>query len=302
MAEIFIVCGESEMMDYKKPLNQDTGKGCMLLGVMGDPIAQSKSPAMHQTAFRALGLPGHYVPLHIKPEQLEGAVQGIRSLGFRGVNVTIPHKVEVMKYLDRIDEAAARIGAVNTIVNDEGVLTGFNTDGIGYVRSLKEEAVPDLEGKRIVVLGAGGAARGVIYALTGEKPAAISIVNRTPSKAKALAEEWGELADMDGYAEAEARDVIAAADVIINTTSVGMHPEIHHMPLAEEWLPEGIVVSDLIYNPLTTRLLAAAEARGCKTHGGLGMFVNQGAYAFEYWTGQKAPVEAMKAAVLDSFK
>lgn len=289
-------------MDIKEPHNVESGEGCMLLGVMGDPIAQSKSPAMHQAAFRALGLPGHYVPLHIKPEQLAGAIQGIRSLGFRGVNVTIPHKVEVMKQLDRIDEAAARIGAVNTIVNDGGVLTGYNTDGIGYVRSLKEEAISVLEGKRIVVLGAGGAARGVIYALIGEKPAAISIVNRTLSKAKALADEWGDLVDMAGYAEAEAQDAIRAADVIINTTSVGMHPEVDHMPLPEAWLPEGIVVSDLIYNPLTTRLLAAAEARGCKAHGGLGMFVNQGAYAFEYWTGRKAPVEAMKAAVLDSFK
>lgn len=289
-------------MDIKEPHSVEPGEGCMLLGVMGDPIAQSKSPAMHQAAFRALGLPGHYVPLHIKPEQLEGAIQGIRSLGFRGVNVTIPHKVEVMKQLDRIDEAAARIGAVNTIVNDGGVLTGYNTDGIGYVRSLKEEAISELEGKHIVVLGAGGAARGVIYALTGEKPAVISIVNRTLSKAKALADEWGDLVNMAGYAEAEAQDVIRAADVIINTTSVGMHPEVHHMPLPEEWLPEGIVVSDLIYNPLTTRLLAAAKARGCKAHGGLGMFINQGAYAFEYWTGRKAPVEAMKAAVLESFK
>ncbi|MGO4788156.1 shikimate dehydrogenase [Paenibacillus sp. 2KB_20] len=273
----------------------------LLLGVMGDPIGHSKSPAMHHAAITVLGLSGAYVPLHIRPEGLSDAIQAVKALEFRGVNVTIPHKVEVMKYLDVVDEGARRIGAVNTIVNDNGHLTGYNTDGIGYVRSLKDEACPDLKGKRIVVIGAGGAARGIIYALTGEGPEKISIVNRTSAKALALAEEWSSLADLRGYGEDHAREALSDADVVINTTSVGMFPRVSELPIPMEYIPEGIVVSDLIYNPLKTELLRVSELRQCTVHGGLGMFINQGAYAFEYWTGLTAPVQAMKEAVLTSF-
>lgn len=274
----------------------------LLLGVMGDPIGHSKSPVMHQAALNAMGLSGAYVPLHIRPEGLSDAIQAMKVLGFRGVNVTIPHKVEVMKHLDVIDEGARLIGAVNTIVNDNGTLTGYNTDGIGYVRSLKDEACPDLHGKSIVVLGAGGAARGIIHALIGEGPKTISIVNRTSAKAIALAEEWSSLGDLRGYGEDEAERALLGADIIINTTSVGMFPHIFETPVPPEFIPEGIVVSDLIYNPLTTELLRQAELRQCTVHGGLGMFINQGAYAFEYWTGLTAPVHVMKEAVLESFK
>ncbi|KZS47623.1 shikimate dehydrogenase [Paenibacillus glucanolyticus] len=274
----------------------------LFLGVMGDPIGHSKSPAMHNAAITALGLSGAYVPLHVRPEGLGEAIQAVKALGFRGVNVTIPHKVEVMKYLDVVDEGARQIGAVNTIVNDNGTLKGYNTDGIGYVRSLKDEACPDLKGKRIVVLGAGGAARGIIYALIGEKPETISIVNRTAAKALALAEEWSSLADLRGYGEDYAEEALLTADVIINTTSVGMFPRISEIPIPQGHIPEGIVVSDLIYNPLKTELLRQGELRQCTVHGGLGMFINQGAYALEYWTGLTAPVQAMKEAVLSSFQ
>ena len=231
---------------------------------------------MHDAAITALGLSGAYVPLHIRPEGLRDAIQAVKALGFRGVNVTIPHKVEVMEYLDVVDEGARRIGAVNTIVNDNGKLTGYNTDGIGYVRSLKDEACPNLKGKRIVVYGAGGAARGIIYALTGEEPEKISIVNRTPDKALALAEEWSSLADLRGYGEDHAREALSDADVLINTTSVGMFPRVSELPVPVEYIPEGIVVSDLIYNPLKTELLRQSELRQCTVHGGLGMFINQG--------------------------
>ncbi|GAB6929515.1 shikimate dehydrogenase [Paenibacillus sp. JCM 10914] len=273
----------------------------MLLGVIGDPIAHSKSPAMHLAALAALGIQGTYVPLHIRPAGLDDAIQAMRALGFRGMNVTIPHKVEVMKYLDEIDAAALRIGAVNTIVNDNGKLTGYNTDGIGYVRSLKDEACPELQGKHIVVLGAGGAARGIIDALIEESPDRISIVNRTRDKAGALAEEWISRGDLRGYGEEEAEAVLQHAEIIINTTSVGMHPQIGAIPIPAAHIPQGIVVSDLIYNPLQTELLRQSELRQCIVHGGLGMFVNQGAYALEYWTGVAAPLQVMRAAVLDSF-
>lgn len=276
----------------------------VLLGVMGDPIAHSKSPAMHNAALLAAGVNGMYMPLHVHPDQLEAAVRGIVALGYRGVNVTIPHKEQVMQYLDVIDESARLIGAVNTIVNEGGTLTGYNTDGIGYVRSLKEEAVPELAGKRIAVLGAGGAARGVIYALALEKPEQIHILNRTADRAIALASDLRGhgLREISGSGMEDVARVLAAADIVINTTSAGMHPHVDDVPVDPSLIREGAAVSDLIYNPLETRLLRESRMRGCTVHGGLGMFVYQGAVAFEHWLGIPAPVETMRRAVLNSFE
>ncbi|PYE47501.1 shikimate dehydrogenase [Paenibacillus barcinonensis] len=275
----------------------------VLLGVMGDPIAHSKSPAMHNAALQAAGVQGMYMPLHVKPDQLQAAVRGITALGYRGVNVTIPHKEQVMQYLDVIDESARLIGAVNTIVNENGTLTGYNTDGMGYVRSLKEEAVPQIEGKKIAVLGAGGAARGVIYALALEKPEQISILNRTADRAAALAADLRNynLGDISGSGMHEAQAVLADADIVINTTAAGMHPYVDDLPVDPAWIREGAAVSDLIYNPLETRLLRESRMRGCTVHGGLGMFIYQGAIAFEHWLGIPAPIDTMRRAVLDSF-
>ncbi|AWB45464.1 shikimate dehydrogenase [Paenibacillus sp. CAA11] len=276
-----------------------SSSGSMLLGVMGDPIAHSKSPVMHQAALRQTGIPGDYVRLHITADQLGEAILSIRTLGFRGVNVTVPHKVKVMAFLDEIDPAAAAVGAVNTIVNNNGRLTGYNTDGIGYIRSLKEEAVPELSGKTVVVLGAGGAARGVIHALLTEGPRTVIVANRTKETASKLCEEWQKLGSLEACSLEELSEWVPQADVVINTTSVGMSPRIEESPLDTSLLPGGTVVSDLIYNPLKTRLLREAELRGCRIHSGLGMFVYQGAYAFEYWTGQPAPIPAMRNAVLE---
>ncbi|MFD1177702.1 shikimate dehydrogenase [Paenibacillus puldeungensis] len=274
----------------------------LLLGVIGDPIIHSKSPAMHTAALKACGIAGTYLPLHVKGEALSDAVQGIKALGFRGINVTVPHKVEVMKYLDIIDEGALHIGAVNTIVNNGGVLTGYNTDGVGYIRSLKEETAPDLEGKTVLVIGAGGAARGIIYALLKEKPGQVIIANRTADKARELASEWADLGRINGCELESLGDFLPKTDILINTTSVGMYPQVTKTPIDLGFLPEGIVVSDLIYNPLRTELLRQAELKGCTIHNGLGMFIYQGAYAFEHWTGCPAPIEAMRAAVLDSMR
>ncbi|MBJ9988069.1 MULTISPECIES: shikimate dehydrogenase [Paenibacillus] len=288
-------------MNLAKPeLLKHTGE--LLLGVIGDPIAHSKSPVMHKAALAALGIPGAYVPMRVSREQVGTALEGIKALGFRGINVTIPHKLEVIPFLNELDETALKIGAVNTIVNDGGYLTGYNTDGIGYVRSLKEEAIAELKGKSILVLGAGGAARGIVYALTLEHPDRIYVANRTADKAEALAAEWKALADIRGMAMDDILAILGGVDVIINTTSVGMHPHTDGTPLDSERIPPGIVVSDLIYNPLKTRLLTDCEKKGCVIHGGLGMFVNQGAFALEYWTGLPAPVEAMRRAVLASMK
>ncbi|TFE31871.1 shikimate dehydrogenase [Cohnella luojiensis] len=273
----------------------------VLFGVIGDPIRHSKSPIMLNRAFRERGINGAYAAFHVAPGQLEHAIAGVRGLGFRGLNVTIPHKIEVMSYLDEISEGAKAAGAVNTIVNDNGRLIGYNTDGIGYVRSLKEEAEPNLAGKTIVLLGAGGAARGILWALAQENPASILVANRTESKAAELSASFSPDLRISSIPWSELRDACRAADVVINTTSVGMSPNIDALPIDPSWLKPGSVASDLIYNPLKTAFLQQAELIGCRVHGGLGMFIYQGAYAFEFWTGKSAPVDAMRAVVLESF-
>lgn len=284
------------------PINAATwtpDSGDILLGVMGDPIAQSKSPIMHTQALKAMGISGAYVPLHVSPEKLGDAVEAIRTLGFRGINVTIPHKVSVMNYLDSLDESAQDIGAVNTIVNNNGILTGYNTDGIGYVRSLKTEAIADLTEARIMIIGAGGAARGITAALLRENPFSITVANRNAEKAAQLAAEWSGKGNIIGIRLEEMSDMLDDIDVIINTTSVGMYPHIEESPVDASRFHQNMVVSDLIYNPLHTRLLQDSLARGCRIHGGLGMFVYQGAYALEYWTGQPAPTDVMRQTILD---
>lgn len=283
------------------PWVPDSGE--ILLGVIGNPISHSKSPVMHSAGLKALGIKGSYVPLHVHPDQLEETIRAIRTLHFRGINVTLPHKVAVIRYLDKVDPSAEAIGAVNTIVNEGGVLTGYNTDGIGYVRSLKAEAMPELSGRKILILGAGGAARGILDALLQENPSSVVIANRTEENAVKLAEEWSGRGDLKGIGYDRIQSFIGGADIVINTTSVGMHPAIDGMPVDPGIIPEGIVVSDLIYNPLHTRLLLESRARrGCVIHGGVGMFLYQGAYALEYWTGRPAPVDAMRQALLESLE
>ncbi|MNZ86589.1 Shikimate dehydrogenase [compost metagenome] len=270
----------------------------ILYGVIGDPIRHSKSPIMMNRAFRETGMNGAYMAFHVTENRLADFAAGVRAMGIRGVNVTIPHKLDIMKELDHIDEGARAIGAVNTIVNEDGRLIGYNTDGIGYVRSLKEEAEPELAGKRIVVIGAGGAARGIVYALAGEKPEHVAIANRSVERAGQLAASFRDRCDIEAVSHERLQELCGQADVVINTTSVGMFPHIEETPVDAAWLKPGAVASDLIYNPIKTAFLKQAEQRGCRIHGGLGMFIYQGAYAFEYWTGRPAPVAAMRETVL----
>jgi shikimate dehydrogenase len=274
----------------------------ILFGVIGNPIRHSKSPIMMNRAFRETGINGVYTAIHITSDRIADFAAGVRAMGIRGINVTIPHKLDIMAVLDEIDAGAHAIGAVNTIVNDAGKLIGYNTDGIGYVRSLKEEAENSLAGKRIVVIGAGGAARGIVYALTGEQPARITIANRSLDRAKELANLFQDKADIEVIENESLQAACLQADIVINTTSVGMFPNLDATPIDAEWLKPGAVASDLIYNPLKTKFLQQAEQRGCRIHGGLGMFINQGAFAFEYWTGQPAPVAAMRETVLASLQ
>jgi shikimate dehydrogenase len=274
----------------------------VLFGVIGNPIRHSRSPIMMNRAFQETGINGVYTAFHVTSERLRDFAAGVRAMGIRGINVTIPHKLDIMPLLDEIDAGAEAIGAVNTIVNDDGRLIGYNTDGIGYVRSLKEEAEPSLAGKRIVVLGAGGAARGIVYALTQEQPERITIANRSLGRAEELARSFSALAETEAIGNDALQAACGQADIVINTTSVGMFPHTAETPVDAAWLRPGAVASDLIYNPLQTAFLEQAAQRGCRTHGGLGMFIYQGAYAFEYWTGQPAPAAAMRETVLASLQ
>lgn len=284
------------MMNDLKNIQVDSST--QIYGVFGDPIRQSKSPIIQNRAFQVMGINAVYGAFHVKPEGLKDAMNGIRALGFGGINVTAPHKVRVMEYLDDIDEAVRYIGAVNTVVHKDGMLIGHNTDGIGYVRSLKEDLKYDLQGKTIVVVGAGGAARGVVYAMAKEQPKHIIVMNRTEEKAKALADKLSPLCSIEGIGLAGIEHIKQQnVDVVVNTTSVGMAPRSDEMAIDPSWFHEGLIVSDLIYNPRMTKLLEVAEKRGAKIHGGLGMFVYQGAYAFEYWTGKSAPVNDMRSVV-----
>ncbi|MBI5143096.1 MAG: shikimate dehydrogenase [Nitrospirae bacterium] len=265
----------------------------VITGIFGHPVSHTLSPAMHNAAFDALGLNWRYLPFHVTPERLGEAVAGIRALGLRGVNVTVPHKEAVMPFLDRIDDEAGRIGAVNTIVNDDGVLTGYNTDGLGFVQSLKELGVT-VGGRRIIMLGAGGAARSVAFALLASGAASIHIINRTVSRASSLADELNRT--KQAVTAAGEAGSLSGFDIMVNTTSLGLHAE-DALPVDPAHIHNKLVVCDLIYNPAETPLLAAARKHGAKTVNGLGMLLWQGAVAFRLWTGAEPPVDAMRRAL-----
>jgi shikimate dehydrogenase len=264
--------------------------------VIGDPIAQSKSPLMMEAAFQALGYAGSYEKVHVRAVELGETIARFRKENYRGWNVTIPHKVDVMAHLDEIDPDAKHLGAVNTVVNEDGRLIGYNTDGIGYVRSLLEETGFAPAGKKVLFVGAGGAARGVIYAMLKQQPADVAIVNRTVAKAEELVASLTAFGPIRAITEADIADT--QWDLIVNTTSVGMYPDMDATPFDERHFGPNMVVSDLIYNPKETLFLRQARLAGAKTHNGLGMFIYQGAYALEYWTGLAAPTSVMRNAVV----
>ena len=259
-----------------------------LFGVIGNPVAHSLSPVMHNAAFRELGIDAFFGAFAVT--DLAAAVGGMRALGIRGFSVTIPHKVAIIEYLDEVDDEARRIGAVNTVINRDGRLCGSNTDAPGALNALKEKIDP--AGRRVLVVGAGGAARALVCGLTSAG-AEVLVCNRDPEKGRRLAAEFGA-----AFLERDKLEDFAG-EILVNTTPVGMHPDIGQMPVPESLLRPGLVVMDIVYNPLRTRLLAAAAARGAETVDGLGMFVGQGALQFELWTGRPAPVETMRRVVLE---
>ncbi len=283
--------------------HQITGK-TKLVGLLGWPVSHSFSPAMQNAAFAELGIDWAYVPLPVRPEDVEGALQGLAALNFVGANVTVPHKQAVMRHLDELSEAAQITGAVNTIHIEDGRYCGYNTDARGFIKAL-EEAGHDPKGMRVAVLGAGGAARAVVYALTKAEVASIIVFNRTAERAAFLVSDLVEaFPDSHLGFKALTPDTLVALDdqldLVINTTSVGMHPKIEASPWPDEVpVPNNTIFYDLVYNPLETTFLKQAKDAGQATVDGLGMLVHQGAFALQTWMGEETvPVKVMREAAL----
>jgi len=271
-----------------------------ICGIIGDPIEHTMSPVMHNAAFKNRGVDYVYLAFRVKKEELGKAIEGMRALDIRGLNITIPHKVTVIPFLDELDPLADKIGAVNTIVNDNGVLRGYNTDATGFLHALRERGV-EPEGKSVVILGAGGASRAISFILA-ERGSSLVILNRTWDKAKICADRISETFQRKATALKLNRENLAAAlsqaDILVNATSIGMSPNINETPVTSNLLKSGLVVFDIVYNPIKTRLRREAEAAGATVISGLDMLVWQGALAFEKWTGLKAPVELMREKVI----
>lgn len=271
-----------------------------LFGLIGWPVGHSLSPAMHNAAAEALGLNWTYVPRAVSPERLPDALRGLAALGFRGVNVTVPHKQAVIPHLHSIFPATRDTGAVNTIVINDGQLTGFNTDWSGFLADLESHRLA-LFGRDCLVLGAGGAARSVVYALL-RRGARVTVLSRRPEQARRLASEFGAVfpdATVTPGLMEEIATTSAHLDepIIINTTPLGMAGENAGLsPWPDEPLPRGAFVYDLVYNPARTRLMEQAEAEGRRAVNGLGMLVRQAAEAFEVMTGRRPDMEVMRRA------
>ncbi len=257
--------------------------------LVGDPIAHSLSPAIHNAAYKALGLNFAYIA--ICASDIKQTITDIRKNGFRGVSITTPHKVSVLKHLDRIDPAAKAIGAVNTIVNDNGTLTGYNTDGIGALKALEE--ITDLDGKKVVLIGAGGGALAIAAALK-EKKVNLIILNRTGAKAKVLAEKVG----AQDFGSLDKLSLVAKADILINATTVGMAPVTAETPVPRQFLHPRLTVFDIVYNPKETKLLQDARERGCNIVYGYKMLLHQAAAQFQLFTGHPAPLEVMESTLI----
>jgi shikimate dehydrogenase len=259
-----------------------------LYGIIGNPVRHSLSPMIHNEAFKRMGWNAVYLAFEIK--NLEEALRGIRGLGVRGVSVTIPFKTKVVPFLDKVEGLAKKIGAVNTIVNRGKRLIGYNTDCEGALEALEEKM--NLSGERIVLLGAGGAARAIGFGLK-ERDCRLTIVNRSRIRGEALSRELKcHFLLMSSLVKMKTGEL--EADVVINATSLGMYPRDGESPIPKELLKKGMIVMDIVYEPLETKLLHEAKEKGCLTINGLEMLVRQGAIQFEIWTGKKLEIGQIK--------
>lgn len=281
-----------------------------ITGLLGYPLGHSFSPELFNRCYRKLELDYHYYPFAVPPQDLRAAVLGLKALGARGVNVTIPHKEKILRHLDRLDPLAGEIQAVNAVVFEEGEAIGFNTDAPAFWQALRDEArLPDAQGCSALILGAGGAARAAAYALLQQKVQAVYLFNRTENTAQLLA---GYLRERFPNSKIEAYGLeeklflekkLERVNVIINCTSLGMYPQTEESPLAFPELPlGGKLVYDLIYNPVQTQFLAQAKNLGAKTLNGLSMLIHQAALSFQLWTGQEPPLALMKWFIWEKFE
>ncbi len=274
-----------------------------LVGVLGFPVAENPTGVMQEAAFAAVGLNWRYLNIEVPPERLADAMIGVRAFGMRGINLTIPHKVAVMQYLDEIAPDAQVIGAVNTVRREGERLIGENTDGKGFLRGVRQDAGVDPAGKRVVILGAGGAARAVATELALAGAAALTVVNRSRERGERM------VADLRANTGVPVTFVVwqgtyrvpEDTDILVQATSIGLYPDVDGMPPVDlSAAPAHMLVCDVVFNPPETRLLAAAKARGLPTLDGLSMLVYQGAIGFEMWTGQPAPEAVMKKALREA--
>ncbi|MEN2994326.1 MAG: shikimate dehydrogenase [Thermodesulfovibrio sp.] len=263
-----------------------TGK-TRIIGIFGDPIEHTLSPLIHNEAFQYLGLDYCYVAFHVKRDKLKEAVEGIRALNIKGVNITVPHKEAVIQYIDELSEEAKDIGAVNTILNEEGILKGFNTDVNGFILSLKEQGV-SIKNKKFLILGAGGASKAIVYGILKEG-GKVYLYNRTLSRAIAIKEKFKD----HGFIEIVEVDksITENIDIIVNATTLGLKKD-DPMPLNPELIKPEHIYCDIVYPE--TPLMKEAEKIGCKVIGGIGMLLWQAAFAFKIWTEVEAPVDIMR--------
>ena len=272
-----------------------------ILCIIGHPISHTMSPLMHNIALNDLNLDYVYVAFDVTPKNLRHALNGIRALNIRGINVTIPHKETVLSYLDSIDPIAQKIRAVNTIKLEDGRIYGKNTDAEGFIRAI-EDANIDISEMDVLLLGSGGAAKAVSYALI-QKISKLTILNRTKPKATELANKLKKESEIPIFTkkleETTINDEIQKVDLVINATPVGMYPSQQESILSSNMLHQDLIVFDLIYNPIETKLIKDARKVGCKTINGLDMLISQGALAFEWWTDKKPNTNLMKKKVIE---
>jgi shikimate dehydrogenase len=271
-----------------------------LCAVIGNPVEHSLSPLMHNAAFEAAGLNYVYVAFHV--EDVAGCLAGMRALpSFRGLSVTIPHKMAVMEHLDEIEPMAAHVGSVNTIVNDNGRLVGSTTDGPGTLRAFTDAGV-SLDGKRVLFVGSGGAVRAVSFAMAEmTRTEQISLIGRTPPRVAAIVDDLKAKTDANiesGHLPDALAEAVAGHDILINGTPIGMHPNPDATPIPKEMLRPDQVVFDMVYRPYKTRLIQDAEATGCKTIVGVDMLINQAVLQFERWTDVEAPRQVMRDVIV----
>ena len=269
-------------------------------GVIGEPIEHTLSPVMHNAAFQALGLDYAFLAFRVKPAEVETAVNGVRALNIRGLNVTMPHKTAIIKHLDRVDLSAQIVNSVNTVLNKDNLLFGFNTDGIGALKALKQNGV-ELKGRKVLLLGAGGAARAIAYSMAKEADE-LAVLNRTVKQAQALArlleKSFNKKIASGSLSTEDIQVNLQDSDILINATSIGMKPKADESPVAPKLLRRNLAVMDIVYNPLETKLAKEAKAAGAKVVSGVEMLIYQGAASFEIWTGKSAPIDVMRQAAL----